>query len=410
MNTQRRRRRPAGAHSKRRSTGPARHHARNRSRGGRPNGRRQQVSQIHPSRYVAAAQPAKSTVQGDTMQFADLRLHPVLKSNLAKSGYATLTHIQEKTIIPTLAGKDVLGIAQTGSGKTLAFLVPVVNALLQNRKAKALVLAPTRELAIQIEKEALKIAGRNDIQTVLVIGGTNIQRQIAQSKKRHNIIIATPGRLKDLWKRKALQLADCNIVIIDEVDRMLDMGFQKEIQFLVGQTPSERQTILFSATMPTPIEKIAGEFLNNPVRIEVDAPAPNTNIHQDVVRIAKGENKVDKLKTVIDQQGTRKILVFVQTKRGCEKVTRKLRVGGMCVDTMHGNKSQNYRQRVLKNFRSGKTDVLVATDVAARGIDVKNIDLVINYDEPATYDDYIHRIGRTGRAGKTGSALTFVAR
>lgn len=340
--------------------------------------------------------------------FVDFELDTRLKRNVITKGYKTPTPIQDKAIPVILTGKDVVGIANTGTGKTAAFLLPLLHKVLQNRGQRVLILAPTRELALQIEEEFNLFARDLGINAVLCIGGTNMNMQIRKLKKKHNFIIGTPGRVKDLLRRRLIDLEIFKTVVLDEADRMLDMGFIPDITFLLDQLPEKRHSLFFSATIGKQIDELIRKFLNDPVRISVKIRETADNVSQDVIRIKPNQNRVDVLSSLLRKDEFKKVLVFGRTKRGVDKLSRSLQSGGLRVDSIHGDKTQSRRQRALKDFKENRINILVATDVAARGLDIDNVSHVINFDLPSTQEDYIHRIGRTGRADKKGIALTFV--
>ena len=301
-----------------------------------------------------------------------------------------------------------MGIANTGTGKTGAFLIPLINKVRLDRKQQVLIIAPTRELAIQIDSELKGFTAGMKIYSVCVVGGMSIGRQISELRYQYNFIIGTPGRLKDLINRKMIFLSEFNTVVLDEADRMLDMGFIDEMRFVMAGMPKERQTLFFSATLSPTIEKLIGEFLRIPIRVSVKKGDTAKNVDQDVVRIQKGENKFSVLYDLLTKKEFCKVLVFGRTKSGVEKLSGMLVGKGIKAESIHGNKNHFQRQRALGKFKENRAQVLVATDVAARGLDIADISHVINYDIPQTYDDYVHRIGRTGRGDKQGKALTFI--
>ena len=346
----------------------------------------------------------------DDYQYSQFELTTVLKKNIYNKGYSCPTKIQYQAIPQILAGKDVLGLANTGSGKTAAFLIPMINKIIIDRKNRCLIIVPTRELAMQIQDELRSLSQNTGIRSVLVIGGNSIRTQIDLLSRNPEFIICTPGRLKDLLRRQAINLAIFNNIILDEVDRMLDMGFIGDINLIIGELKKERQSLFFAATMNRKAEELANTLLTNPIKIETEAQSAGKNVDQDVVRLEKGQTKLDVLLKLLTQEALHKVLIFTSTKREADKLCRMLNQNNQRfnVDALHGDKRQNQRTKILYDFKTGKTKVLIATDVASRGIDVNDISHVINYDMPNNYDDYIHRIGRTGRAGKKGFALTFV--
>ena len=342
-------------------------------------------------------------------KFADFRIDEKLKKNIISKGYIAPTPIQDRAIPHVLQGKDVVGIANTGTGKTAAFLIPLIDKVLKsNKKESVLIVVPTGELAIQIESELRGFTPLMGIFAVTCVGGANIVPQIRALKHLNQFVIGTPGRLKDLIERKILNLSQIRTVVLDEADRMLDMGFIGDMRFLMALMPKPRHTLFFSATLSKDIEKLIGEFLHEPVSISVKTRDTSKNIDQDVIRLKAGEDKLDALHNLLIQSGFEKVLIFGRTKHGVQKLAMNLNKRGFKAESIHGNKSHSQRQRALSMFKEGKVQALVATDVAARGLDIANVSHVINFDIPATYDDYIHRIGRTGRADKKGKALTFV--
>ena len=373
------------------------------------NQKRRAGERIHHSKFINKAVTGLSSEAFKPVHaFADFNIEENLKRAIAKKGYITPTPIQDKAITPVLEGSDVLGIANTGTGKTGAFLIPLINKVLLKRKEQALIIVPTRELAIQIDEELKGFTYGMKIFSVCVVGGMPIQRQISQLRYQYNFIIGTPGRLKDLVDRKMIKLSEFSTVVLDEADRMLDMGFVNEMRAVMAGMPKERQTLFFSATLSPTIEKLIGEFLRSPVRISVKSGDTSKNVDQDVIRIQKEDNKVDVLHSLLRKVEFNKVLVFGRTKHGVEKLSEMLFKRGIKAESIHGNKNHSQRQRALGKFKDNHAQVLVATDVAARGLDIPNVSHVINYDLPETYDDYVHRIGRTGRGDKLGKALTFI--
>ncbi len=364
---------------------------------------------IHKSRYVNKSQTHKTEeVVINKHAFADFQIDDKLKQNIITHGYTDPTPIQDQAIEPILEGKDVVGIANTGTGKTAAFLIPLIDKIMRNRSEKALIMIPTRELAVQIAQELSAFAKGLDIKSVVCIGGANMQGQMQSLRRNPSIIIATPGRLKDLVQRRLINLQLFKTIILDEVDRMLDIGFVHEIKFIISLLPPIRQSLFFSATVSTQINTLIQSFTKEPLTISVKVKETAEHIDQDIIRISDKNEKLEKLASLLKQEEFKKVLVFGRTKWGVEKLSKKLQQQGFSVDSIHGNKSQNQRIRVLNLFKENRLQVLVATDVAARGLDIESVSHVINFDEPATMTDYIHRIGRTGRAEKSGKALTFV--
>ncbi len=341
-------------------------------------------------------------------QFADFQIQDALKKNIAVKGYAAPTPIQDRSIPHILRGQDVVGIANTGTGKTGAFLVPLIDKVLRDPRERVLIMVPTRELALQIADEFRGFAKNLRMHAAVCVGGASINNQISDLRRKPSFVIGTPGRLKDLLERRELNLSSFRSVVLDEADRMLDMGFINDMRAILKLLTTPRHTLFFSATLSPEIERLIGEFLHEPVRISVKTRDTSKDVDQDVVRIGAGASKLDVLHDLLVQPEFNKVLVFGRTKHGVEKLSRMLAQRGFKAESIHGNKSQQKRQKALGLFKQDHIQILVATDVAARGLDIPNVSHVINYDIPMTYEDYVHRIGRTGRAGKRGKALTFV--
>jgi len=373
-------------------------------------GNRRGIGQfIDPARFTCKAEPRAEVVAYQAnFQFADFAINEELKKNIVGKGYFTPTPIQDKAIVPILEKKDVVGIANTGTGKTAAFLIPLLNKVLINSREKVLIIVPTRELALQINEEFAKFRGGLRVYSVCCFGGSSISQQISNLRRGHDFVIGTPGRLKDLIDRGVIKLNTFGTIVLDEADRMLDMGFVNDMRFIMAGMAPNRQTLLFSATMSPEINSLIREFLREPITISVKTGDTSKNIDQAVVRIKKSEEKIDILHGLLSQPDFSKVLIFGRTKYGVEKLSGSLNKRGHKTEAIHGNKNQGHRQRALFNFKQNHSRILVATDVAARGLDIPNVSHVINYDVPATYEDYVHRIGRTGRAGETGKALTFI--
>ncbi|SDZ76183.1 DEAD/DEAH box helicase [Rubrimonas cliftonensis] len=345
------------------------------------------------------------------MKFSDFALSPAILKALAKCGFEAPTPVQEQAIPPQLEGRDVLGLAQTGTGKTAAFALPLIERLggrpgRQPRQPRALILAPTRELAAQIDDELRRFGSGLSLRTVLVLGGMSRANQTRAIAQGVDVVVATPGRLIDLMDDNRISLAGVETLVLDEADRMLDLGFVRDIRKVAAATPKNRKTALFSATMPKEIEALAAELLNDPVRIEI-APQGTTVqvIEQRVEHVSAGSKRGALAKLLADPEMAR-VIVFARTKRGCDRVAKNLETDGYPAEAIHGDKAQNARQRALDAFKRGRARVLVATDIAARGIDVDNVTHVVNFDLPDEPENYTHRIGRTGRNGKTGVAIT----
>jgi len=350
----------------------------------------------------------KAEVFTPTHQFKDFDLDQRLQKNILAKGYQAPTPIQDKIIGHVLHGSDVVGIANTGMGKTGAFLIPLIQKVLLNPQEKVLIVVPTRELAAQINQEFKSFSRSINIYSVCCVGGASIGRQISELKNyRSHFIIGTPGRLKDLIQRRFINLAMFATIVLDEADRMLDMGFVADMRFLMSLMPKKRQALCFSATMPREIAFLVKEFLQQPVTVIAKTGDTPDNIYQDVVRTS-GREKISTLCNLLAQDEFKKVLIFGRTKHGVEKLSKNLLDYGFKADSIHGDKNYASRLRALESFKTDNITVLVATDVAARGLDIPDVSHVINYDVPATYEDYVHRIGRTGRINKRGVALTFI--
>jgi len=342
-------------------------------------------------------------------KFADFDINAHLKTNILAHGYDLPTPIQDKAIPHALLGQDVVGLAATGTGKTAAFLIPLIDKVMKQKGERVLIMAPTRELAVQIEKELAGFAKGLGFRGMVAVGGANIGPQISQLKHDPAFVIGTPGRLKDLMERRALDLTGFGTVVLDEADRMLDMGFIDDMRMILAKMRKERHTLFFSATMGKDIEKLIGDFLDSPVIISVKTRDTSANVDQDVVRIPRGADKFEVLVDLFKNREFSRVLIFGRTKYGVEKLAKELSRRHIHAESIHGNKTYGARIRALEAFKTGKVLALVATDVAARGLDIPAVTHVINYDLPSTYEDYVHRIGRTGRASNKGIALTFVA-
>lgn len=352
------------------------------------------------------------------MTFKELKIsEPVLKALIDKE-YVTPTPIQEQAIPAGVEGRDILGIAQTGTGKTAAFAIPIIEQLMKKemnpslsknnkRHIKALILTPTRELAIQIEESFSDYGKYSGLKHTVIFGGVKQGQQVKRLNQGVDILTATPGRLLDLIGQGFVKLNSVEHFVLDEADRMLDMGFIHDISRIIPMLPQQKQTMLFSATIPDEINKISRDLLHNPVKAEVAHSASVVDaIEQDLFFVEKPQ-KIDLLVRVLNEQSEERVLVFSRTKHGADKIVRALSKCKIGCEAIHGNKSQNARQTALKNFKSGKTRIIVATDIAARGLDIQDLGLVINYDLPDVAETYVHRIGRTGRAGNSGLAFTF---
>ncbi|GAB6666024.1 DEAD/DEAH box helicase [Streptococcus uberis] len=344
------------------------------------------------------------------MKFTEFNLSEDIQSAVVTAGFEKASPIQEMTIPLALEGKDVIGQAQTGTGKTAAFGLPTLNKIRTDENIiQALVIAPTRELAVQSQEELFRFGRDKGVKVRSVYGGSSIDKQIKALKSGAHIVVGTPGRLLDLIKRKALKLDHVETLILDEADEMLNMGFLEDIEAIISRVPSERQTLLFSATMPAPIKEIGVKFMKNPEHVQIkNKELTNVNVEQFYVRV-KEQEKFDTMTRLMDVDQPELSIVFGRTKRRVDEITRGLKLRGFRAEGIHGDLDQNKRLRVIRDFKGDQIDILVATDVAARGLDISGVTHVYNYDITQDPESYVHRIGRTGRAGKTGESITFVS-
>ncbi len=365
---------------------------------------------IHPSKFTNKAVAKADELPYEAKHaFTDFPFGAQLQHNIATKGYVTPSAIQDQAIPHIIDGRDVIGLANTGTGKTAAFLLPILERQSGIMlRPSVLIMAPTRELAQQINDEFRAFSRGLDLYSTLVVGGMNIDRQIRDLRRRPHVIIGTPGRLKDLLQRRELQLKNMTTLVLDEADRMLDMGFLPDMKAIIGAMPNERQTLFFSATITPEIAVLTQSFLNDPVTVSVRTTETSEHVEQDVVNYKDKAHKIELLVNMLSNEAYEKVLVFGETKFGVQRLSDHLDNLGIPSAAIHGNKNQSQRQRALKAFKDEKVRVLVATDVAARGLDIPNVTHVINFDTPQTYEDYIHRIGRTGRGGARGHAHTFV--
>ena len=383
--------------------------------GGGGGGRRGgfKTERIDYAKFIKPAQKVEEKPYTAKHTFADFPFVDQLHKNIAKKGYTKPTPIQDQSIMPLLEGRDFFGLANTGTGKTGAFLLPLIDkaaraALVKGgKKNKVIILAPTRELAQQIQEEFRSLSQWLNVFSVAAVGGLPITKQIQEIKRGVSFVIGTPGRVTDLIKRKALDLSEYGTVVLDEADRMLDMGFRDDMVFILGACAKERQTLFFSATLSPEIKKMTENYLVNPLFVSVVTQNTSKNIDQDVVR-AHSSEKIGMLHDILIKDGADKVLIFRETKRSVDQLELELKGRGFKVGSIHGDKRNRERIRTLDSFKNNQISVLIATDVAARGLDIPNVTHVINYDIPNDYDTYVHRIGRTGRADKKGIALTFV--
>ena len=380
---------------------------RGRSRGGNRGGGNLKPKFFNPSMLIQKAVAPKQEEYVPKHVFTDFELDEKLKQNIQARGFQKPTPIQDQVIPLLLKKQDVIGMANTGTGKTVAFLLPLINKIYQDRKEKALIIAPTRELALQIDAEFKVFARQMQLYSVTCIGGVSAGGQIRELRRNPNFVIGTPGRLKDLDQRRILRFSDYSNIVLDEVDRMLDMGFLPEVKQIIARLPRQRQSLFFSATMSDKMRSLTQGFLNNPVSVSVHSGNTSVNVDQDVIKVA-GREKTELLHELLIKEEFKKVLIFGRTKHGIEKLMKKLRERGFRAASIHGNKSQNQRQRALADFKENRIKILLATDIASRGLHIDRVTHVINYDMPESYEDYVHRIGRTGRIDQKGVALTFV--
>lgn len=392
----------SGSQSRSRFGGPR------RFSGSRRYGGRRKPQALDYTKFIKKASPKKIEEYVPAHKFNDFKISSELKRNISAKQYEIPTPIQDQTIPHIIEGKDLIGIANTGTGKTAAFLIPLINKVQIERSQRVLIMVPTRELACQIYDEFRTFSNNLGIYATTVIGGESIYRQIQALRRRPHFVIGTPGRIKDLEERGVLNLSQFHNIVLDEVDRMVDMGFIQDMKLILGKLPEKRQSLFFSATMAREVEALVKSFLKEPLMISVKTQPTSDNVDQDIVKFTTPTDKIEKLHELLITKDVTKTLIFVRTKISADKLDSELYKRGFKSTALHGNKSQYVRQKSLNRFKQGQVDILVATDVAARGLDIPNVSHVINYDAPENYDDYVHRIGRTGRGNKTGVALTFV--
>ncbi len=394
-----------------RSSGGSSYFGNNRGGGGgRSSGGRggRKMPTFDPSKFINTNPVEVSEeVYVPKHNFTDFGLEKRLVSAVLAHGLTVPSPIQDQVIPYIMEGRDVIGLAQTGTGKTAAFLLPLIHKTLKEYSRQTLILAPTRELALQIQEELRKFSEGNKLYSTVCVGGTNIRPQIQGLRRKNHFIIGTPGRVMDLMERGNLRPQDIRTVVLDEADRMLDMGFIHDMRKILEDIPADHETLFFSATMSKEIEKLVSDFLRDPITISVKKKDVTNSIFQDVVAYHH-HDKFDTLVKLLGDESLKRVLVFGAMKHSVEKLSQELTSAGIKADAIHGNKSHGQRQHALKRFKSGNVRVLVATDVAARGIHVDNVSHVINYDLPNTFEDYVHRIGRTGRGAEKGIALSFV--
>lgn len=382
----------------------------NRFRRNFPSGNRRRIKSFDPSNLVNehVATSAQEKPYTAVNSFSSFALSDILKRNIAARGYTTPTPIQDQTIPLILEGKDVIGIANTGTGKTAAFLLPLLNKVAGDRYKKVLIIVPTRELAVQIRQEFIEFAYGMNIYCTLTIGGTSTFRQKQDLRRNPSFVIGTPGRIKDLINQRSLDLASFEIIVLDEVDMMVDIGFIGHIKYFISLLANNRQSLFFSATVDGKAREILNSFVRNPVTVSVKKQDMLKNIKHEVIKISDKERKIEQLHDLLIKKELEKVLVFGRTKWGIQKLSDELVKRGFNAGAIHGNKSQTQRLRILEQFKRNSLQILLATDVASRGLDIDNVTHVINYDPPESYEVYIHRIGRTGRADKDGTAITFI--
>jgi len=368
-------------------------------------------NELNPNLLIQRAQQVVEEVSAIETRFDEMNIHPAILGNLRTMGFEHPTEIQIKTYDKLVEGENLIGIANTGTGKTGAFLIPILQRLLnqENERFLSLVIVPTRELALQVYDEFNKLTRGMKFNAACFIGGTNIEKDLRVLKNPYDIVIATPGRLIDLKDRGGIKLIKFEVLVLDEFDKMLDMGFVKDVRHIVDLMRHRKQTLLFSATKDPKQAAIIDEIVTDPMLVQVSSgQSSSNNVDQDIIRVGANEDKFSILLGMLRKEEFSKVIIFSELKHGATRLSRKLNSCGIKSDCIHGDKSQNYRVNALEKFKSGEINVLVATDVAARGIDVNDITHVINYQLPKDYETYIHRVGRTGRAGKKGVALTFV--
>jgi len=340
--------------------------------------------------------------------FSDFKIDAKLQVNVLARNYGSPSPIQDQSIPEILKGNDLIGIANTGTGKTAAFLIPLLDKVLKNRTEKVLIVASTRELASQIRDEFYLFSKGLNVYSALCIGGENINRQKQELRRNPNFIIGTPGRILDHVDSRSLNLSDCANVVLDEADHMVDIGFLKDIQYMISLLPQKRQSLFFSATIDGKVRSVLNSFVNNPVTISVKTRETVANVKQEVIKVDSPNKKIEQLHDLLRKQEFDKVLIFARTKHGVQKLADELMSRGFKADAIHGNKRQSQRLRTLDKFKNSHINILIATDVASRGLDILNVSHVINYEAPENYETYVHRIGRTGRADKKGTAITFI--
>ena len=362
----------------------------------------------HASRQVPSTDSHAEEPYKPEHQFGDFPISQTLKDNIAAKGYTIPTPIQDRAIPAVLAGRDTIGIANTGTGKTAAFLIPLIEKISRDKHQRVLIVTPTRELALQIGAELRDFARGLGIRWAMVIGGASLWRQKQDISSGAHVVIGTPGRLKDLIRERILSMSQFRSVVLDEADRMVDIGFINDIKYFISLLPRERQSLFFSATISGKVSEVLAQFVRDPVTISVKKQDTVQGITQTIIERKNGKKKIEYLHDLLIQKGFDKVLIFGRTKWGIERLAQELGSRGFKAASIHGNKRQSQRQKSLTQFKHNEVQILLATDIASRGLDIEDVSHLINYDMPQSYDDYIHRIGRTGRANKAGTALTFV--
>jgi superfamily II DNA/RNA helicase len=378
--------------------------------GGRGGGKRKgfRGDYINESLYINKAQVVKEAAYIPRHTFTDFGLDEKILKNIAKKNYVNASPIQDEAIPLVMQGKDVIGVANTGTGKTAAFLLPLIHKIANARDQKILILAPTRELALQIDEAFRDFTIGMGLFSITCVGGSPMGRQVAELRRGVHVVVGTPGRVKDLINRGNIKPEQFGNIVLDEADRMLDMGFVNEMRYILAKTPKDRQSLFFSATLSPEIKLLCNDFLNNPITISVKTRDTAKNVDQDIVRVGHQKDKLDVLHEILNNPECSKVLIFREMKRSVDTLGKELKARGFKALALHGDMRNRERENAVKALASGAVQVVIATDVAARGIDIPDITHVINYDVPNTYDTYIHRIGRTGRGSSTGKALTFV--
>ncbi|HET7098673.1 MAG TPA: DEAD/DEAH box helicase [Patescibacteria group bacterium] len=376
-------------------------------RGGYSGGGARRVKTFDPTVLINTPRTIQEKIEYKiTNAFTDFKVAPELTKNVLDKGYKIPTPIQDQSIPAILAGRDLIGIANTGTGKTAAFLIPLIDKVLRNRNEKVLIIAPTRELAAQIRDEFFGFSRNLNIYCALCIGGANMFRQKQDLRRNPNFVIGTPGRIQDLIQSGSLKLHDFGSIVLDEADHMVDIGFINDIKYIISLLPQNRQSLFFSATIDGQVNMILQSFVKNPVTVSVRTGDTADNVEQKVVQVNGA--KIEQLHKLLITEGFEKVLVFARTKMAVQRLSDELIKRGFRADAIHGNKNQNQRIRTLDKFKKDIVQILIATDVASRGLDIPNVSHVINYELPESHDAYVHRIGRTGRADKKGIAITFV--